>query len=133
MPSSAPTSFYATGRRKQAIARVWIFPGQKGFSINGREVPKYLQRANLQMLVEQPLKMAQAEDKFRIRARVTGGGLAGQAGAVSLGIARALLKFDENLRSTLRRGGFLTRDPREKERKKFGRKGARRSFQYTKR
>lgn len=133
MPSSDAATFYATGRRKQAIARVWIFPGQKGFSINGREVPQYLQRANLQMLVEQPLKATQSQDKFRIRANVVGGGLAGQAGAVSLGIARALLKYDEKLRPLLRRNGFLTRDPREKERKKPGRKSARRSFQYTKR
>ena len=125
--------YAATGRRKQAIARVWLFPGQKGFTVNGQASPDYLRRANLQMIVEQPLRATQSLDQCRIRARVIGGGLAGQAGAIRLGIARALVKLDENLRQKLRRGGYLTRDPREKERKKFGRKGARRSFQYTKR
>lgn len=124
---------YGTGRRKESIARVWIFHGQKGISINDAESFDYLKRPNLQMLVEQPLKATQLLDQFRVRANVHGGGIAGQAGAVRLGIARALLSYDEKLRSTLRQGGFLTRDPRAKERKKFGRKGARRSFQYTKR
>lgn len=128
-----PTSFYATGRRKSSIARVWIFPGQKGISINGRESLEYLRRPNLQMIVEQPFKASQTGDQFRVRAEVHGGGVAGQAGAVRLGIARALVQFDEKLRTTMRQNGFMTRDPREKERKKYGRKGARRSFQYTKR
>jgi len=127
------TVYAATGRRKEAIARVRLFHGRKGFNVNGKGLAEYLKRANLQMLVEQPLRATQLLDQFCVRARVVGGGLAGQAGAIRLGIARALLQFDENLRSRLRRGGFLTRDPREKERKKFGRKGARRSFQYTKR
>lgn len=127
------TNFYATGRRKNSTARVWIYPEQKGISINGKESSQYLLRPTLQMRVEQPLKSVQSLEKFRVRAKVTGGGIAGQAGAVQLGIARALVRFDEKLRSTLRKGGFLTRDPREKERKKAGRKGARRSFQYTKR
>lgn len=127
------TAYYATGRRKGAVARVWLFPNQKGISVNRLEVGEYLKRANLQMLVEQPLKETQLLDQFHIRADVSGGGLAGQAGAVRLGIARALVKYDEKLRAVLRRGGHLTRDPREKERKKFGRKGARKSFQYTKR
>ena len=126
-------NYYATGRRKTAIAKVWIFPNQKGITINGKESPQYLLRANLQMLVEQPLISANSLDKFRVKASVLGGGVAGQAGAVQLGIARALVKYDEKLRSVMRRGGFLTRDPRKKERKKFGRKGARRSFQFTKR
>ena len=126
-------NFYATGRRKRSIARVWIFPGQKGITINGQEFSEYLKRANLEVIVQQPLKLAQLVDQFRVRAEVHGGGIAGQAGAVRLGIARALLVHDEKLRTTMRQGGFLTRDPREKERKKFGRKGARRSFQYTKR
>ena len=127
------TSYYATGRRKCAIARVWIVQGSKGFMINGRHHDTYLQRKNLQVLVERPLKAVQANDRFRVKATVIGGGISGQAGAVSLGIARALVEFDENLRSTLRRGGFLTRDSRKKERKKYGRKGARRRFQFTKR
>ena len=127
------TPYYGTGRRKSAVARVWLFQGQKGMTVNGQELGQYLKRANLQMLVEQPLKTTQLFDQFRVRADVSGGGLTGQAGAIQLGIARALLRFDEKLRQVLRRGGFMTRDPREKERKKCGRKGARRSFQYTKR
>ena len=129
----ATAPIYATGRRKSAIARVWIFPGQKGFKINGQDSDKYLKRANLQMVVEQPLKAVNLLGQVRIRARVDGGGPAGQAGAVRLGIARALLELNADSRSTLRQGGYLTRDPREKERKKAGRKGARRRFQYTKR
>lgn len=125
--------FYATGRRKRAVARVWLFHGQKGFTVNGETLDQYLQRANLKMLVEMPLKAAKLEDQFRVRADVLGGGLAGQAGAISLGIARALVKYDEKLRPVMRHDGFLTRDPREKERKKFGHKGARKRFQYTKR
>lgn len=129
----ATAPIYATGRRKAATARVWIFPGEKGFSVNGLDSDKYLRRANLQMLVEQPLKSVNMMGQVRIRARVEGGGVAGQAGAIRLGIARALLKINPDSRSTLRQGGYLTRDPREKERKKPGRKGARRRFQYTKR
>ncbi len=123
----------ATGRRKQSIARVWIFPGQKGFTINGQDSSKYLKRANLQMVVDQPIEAVKPKETIRIRARVQGGGIAGQAGAVRLGISRALVKMDEKLQPTLRKGGFLTRDPRQKERKKYGKKGARRGFQFTKR
>ncbi len=126
-------SFYGTGRRKNAIARVWIFPGQTGFTINGNTPQFYLQRANLEMIVGQPLKTAALSEQFRIRAEVSGGGTAGQAGAIRLGIARALMGYDAKLRTPLRAAGLVTRDPRKKERKKPGRKGARRSFQYTKR
>ena len=127
------TSSYATGRRKTAIARVWVFQGQKGFIVNGQDSAKYLKRANLQMLVEMPLKSANLIGQVRVRARVEGGGVAGQAGAIQLGIARALVNLNPEMRATMRKGGFMTRDPREKERKKPGRKGARRSFQFTKR
>lgn len=127
------TTYYATGRRKSSIARVWLTPGAKNISVNKQEFGDYLRRGNLKMIVEQPLKAAQLSDQFSVRAMVHGGGLAGQAGAIRLGIARALVVYDEKLRTTMRQGGFLTRDPREKERKKFGRKGARRRFQYTKR
>lgn len=127
------TPFYATGRRKNAIARVWIFPGQKGFTVNGQETHAYLQRPNLEMMVEQPLKAAQGSEQFRVRAEVHGGGIAGQAGAIRLGVARALVAYDAKLRSAMRAAGLMSRDPREKERKKFGRKGARKRFQYTKR
>ena len=133
LQSSDPSVFYGTGRRKSSTARVWLFKNQKGFHVNGLDHSKYFQRYDLQVLVEQPLKEVNLTDQFRIRVKVLGGGVAGQAGAVRLGISRALLKFDEKLKDGLRKAGFLTRDPREKERKKPGRKGARRSFQYTKR
>lgn len=126
-------SFYATGRRKSSVARVWIFPGQKGITINDSQSMDYLCRSNLQMIIEQPLHAAKVFDRFEVRAKVHGGGIAGQANAIRLGIARALVSYDEKLKSTMRENGYLTRDPREKERKKFGRKGARRSFQFTKR
>jgi small subunit ribosomal protein S9 len=126
-------TFYGTGRRKEAIARVWLFKGEKGFTVNGQDAMAYLKRESLRMMVESPLKTAKLSDDFRVRVKVAGGGVAGQAGAIRLGIARALVDYNESLRSPLRRGGLLTRDPREKERKKAGRKGARRSFQYTKR
>ena len=125
--------FYATGRRKAAIARVWLYKGQKGFFVNGQASDKYLKRSSLQMMVEAPLIQSNALEEFRIKCKVHGGGIAGQAGAIRLGISRALLQHDEKLRPALRRQKYLTRDPREKERKKFGRKGARRSFQFTKR
>lgn len=125
--------YYATGRRKQSVARVWLFPDQKGIQVNGQEAPAYLRRDILNMIIEQPLQKTQLIERFRVRANVHGGGIAGQAGAIRLGIARALCAYDEKLRPTLRQNGYLTRDPREKERKKFGRKGARKRFQYTKR
>jgi small subunit ribosomal protein S9 len=128
--------FYGTGRRKTSVARVWIFPGQKGFTINGREVESYLQRDSLNAVAHQALQAAAAagtSETFRVRVNVAGGGLKGQAGAISMGIARAILEFNEKLRPELRKGGFLTRDSRQKERKKPGRRGARRRFQFTKR
>ncbi len=130
---SETTSYYATGRRKGAIARVWLIAGQKGIVINNADSRDYLQRASLQLIVEQPFKSTQLGENFKAKAHVHGGGKAGQAGAVRLGISRALISYDEKLRPLLRKNGFLTRDPRKKERKKPGRKSARRSFQYTKR
>lgn len=127
------SSYYATGRRKKSIARVWLTEGVKEFSINSRKIEVYFPRETLRMIIQQPLEAVNLNDRFGIRAEVRGGGLTGQAEAVRLGIARALVEFDQNLRSSLRKNGFLTRDPRQKERKKYGRKGARRSFQYTKR
>lgn len=125
--------FYATGRRKSAVARVWLTQGQKGAVINGQTPINYLKRIDLQNFIERPLKETELLEKFRIKATVAGGGLSGQADAIRLGIARALVQFNEKLRPTMRKGGYLTRDPREKERKKTGRKGARKRFQYTKR
>lgn len=130
---SAAQTFYATGRRKEAIARVWLKEGEKGFQINERSLENYFPSENHRTLIQAPLKTVQFSERFGVRVQVTGGGLSGQAGAVKLGVARALVNFDENLRPAMRKAGFLTRDPRAKERKKYGRKGARRSFQYTKR
>ena len=126
-------TYYATGRRKEAIARVWLKEGEKGLMVNERPFENYFPREADRVWVQGPLKAANFSDRFGVKATVEGGGPSGQAGALRLGIARALLEFDENLRPVLRKGGFLTRDPRVKERKKYGRKGARRSFQYTKR
>ena len=123
----------AIGRRKQSIARVRLLDGEKGIFVNGQDCDQFFKRDDLRMIIRQPLEAVRMLDRFRLEINVTGGGVAGQAGAVRHGISRALTHYDETLRSPLRKGGFLTRDPREKERKKFGRKGARRSFQYTKR
>ena len=126
-------SYYATGRRRESIARVWLEEGGKEILINGRSMEDYFPRETLRMIIQQPLEAVKLIDRFQIRAEVQGGGLSGQAGAVRLGISRALVEFDQSLRPLLRKNGFLTRDPRKKERKKYGHKGARRSFQYTKR
>ncbi len=129
----ATETSYGTGRRKCAIARVWVTPGEGKITINEREFAEYLGRPVLEILVKSPLVHMGLDGKFDIRAKTTGGGITGQAGAVRLGIARALLEYDESLRKGLRSGGFLTRDARVKERKKYGRKKARRGFQFVKR
>ena len=126
-------SYYATGRRKTSVARVWLEDGAKQNLVNGRNIEDYFPREILQMIIQQPFESVKLTDRFGIKAEVKGGGLMGQAGAVRLGIAKALIEYDQNLRSDLRKSGLLTRDPRKKERKKFGHKKARRSFQYTKR
>ena len=125
--------FLATGRRKTSVARVRLAPGTGKVSVNGQGLGDYFQRETLVMIIRQPLEAAEALDKFDIRARVGGGGLSGQAGALRHGISRALLKAYPELRPTLRSGGFLTRDPRMKERKKYGQRGARARFQFSKR
>lgn len=125
--------YLATGRRKNAIARVRMSPGSGKISINGEDLLAYFKRETLKMDIEQPLDLTETIDKFDITARVLGGGLSGQAGAVRLGIARALLKYSEDYRPTLRQSGLLTRDPREKERKKYGLAKARKRFQFSKR
>jgi small subunit ribosomal protein S9 len=127
------SAFYATGRRKSAIARVWIAPGEGKWSINGKDLLDYFKREVLKMVIEQPFLVTETLEKFNVRATVVGGGLSGQAGAVRLGITRALLLSDPELRSKLREYGLVTRDPREKERKKYGQPGARKRFQYSKR
>jgi small subunit ribosomal protein S9 len=124
---------YATGRRKCAIARVWLEPGEGKITVNGREFRDYFRRPVLEILVESPIKHIAMEGRYDVKATVIGGGMSGQAGAVKLGISRAFLEVDEELRKPLRAGGFLTRDARIKERKKYGRKKARRGFQFVKR
>jgi small subunit ribosomal protein S9 len=125
--------YLATGRRKNAIARVRMSPGTGKVSINKKDLLGYFKRETLKMDIEQPLEITENLDKFDITASVIGGGLSGQAGAVRLGIARALLKYSEDYRQALRQGGFLTRDPRETERKKYGLAKARKRFQFSKR
>jgi small subunit ribosomal protein S9 len=125
--------FDATGRRKCSIARVRLMPGTGKIVVNELSLPDYFKRDTLRMVIEQPLVMTDTMGKYDIVANVNGGGLAGQAGALLLGIARALLKANEDFRSALRRGGFLTRDPRMVERKKYGQPGARKRFQFSKR
>ena len=124
---------YGTGRRKSSVARVWLRPGEGRMVVNKRPLQDYFNRAAHQALIVQPLKTAGIEGKFDLRANVGGGGMTGQAGAVRLGVARALLAGDASLRPTLRKAGLLTRDPRVKERRKYGQKGARARFQFSKR
>lgn len=124
---------YGTGRRKCAIARVWITPGEGKITINGRELKQYLGRPVLEILVKSPLVALNMDGQFDIKATAKGGGITGQAGAVRLGISRALVERDPELKKELRAAGFMTRDSRVKESKKYGRKKARRGFQFVKR
>ncbi|MBO1328219.1 30S ribosomal protein S9 [Acetobacter suratthaniensis] len=124
---------YATGRRKDAVARVWIKPGKGEITVNGRPVVQYFARPVLRMLLTQPFLVSDRYNQFDVVCTVTGGGLSGQAGAVRHGISRALTNYEPELRSILKAAGFLTRDSRQVERKKYGRAKARRSFQFSKR
>jgi len=124
---------YATGRRKDAIARVWLKPGSGKIVINGREQEVYFARPTLRLVINQPFGVAGREGQYDVVATVVGGGLSGQAGAVLHGIAQALTRYEPALRTTVKQAGFLTRDPRAVERKKYGRAKARRSFQFSKR
>ncbi len=125
--------YLATGRRKESIARVRMKSGSGKVEVNHKSLIDYFKRETLRMIIEQPLEKTETIEQFDIVADVQGGGLSGQAGALQLGIARALLKFNEELKPILRSNGYLTRDPREKERKKYGRAGARKRFQFSKR
>ena len=125
--------FYATGRRKSSVARVWLKAGEGKIRVNDRPAEEYFGRPTLRMVIAQPFKAAEVEAKFDVVATVRGGGATGQAGALRLGISRALLQAGEDLRTALKKGGFLTRDPRIKERKKYGQRGARARFQFSKR
>jgi len=124
---------YGTGRRKTSTARVFLRPGTGKIVVNGREIENYFPNAVLRMVVNQPLNLSDMAGKFDLHVTVTGGGPAGQASAIRMGIARALLRYNEQLKSMLRQAGLLTRDPRMKERKKPGQMGARRRFQFSKR
>jgi small subunit ribosomal protein S9 len=127
------TRFYGTGKRKNAVARVWLAPGSGVVTINDRNGEKYLGRKVLSKMLNQPFEVTETEGRFDVIAHCKGGGISGQAGAIRHGISKALLEVDPELRPRLRRTGLLTRDPRVKERKKYGRKRARRGFQFSKR
>lgn len=125
--------FYGTGRRKHSVARVRLYPGTGNITINDRDIDEYFGLETLKLIVRQPLELTQTIGRFDVISRVTGGGVSGQAGAIRHGISRALLLHDAELRPILKKAGFLTRDPRMKERKKPGLKGARRAPQFSKR
>ena len=129
----ALVSYYGTGRRKTSVARVRLVPGEGKVIINGRDMEEYFGLKTLELIVRQPLVLTEMTDKYDVVARVAGGGASGQAGAIRHGISRALLELDAELRPALKKAGFLTRDPREKERRKYGLKKARRAPQFSKR
>jgi small subunit ribosomal protein S9 len=129
----ADIQYYGTGRRKTSTARVYLRPGSGAIQVNKREFNAYFPNEALQMIIRQPLNLTETTGKFDIFVNVDGGGSAGQAGAVRHGITRALLEYNADLRTTLKRAGLVTRDPRQKERKKYGQKGARKRFQFSKR
>jgi small subunit ribosomal protein S9 len=129
----ATTQNYGTGRRKSSAARVFLRPGKGQIIVNGRPLDEFFGRETSRMIVRQPLELTQSVDKFDVMVTVEGGGMTGQAGAIRLGISRALVEYDDNLKSPLRKAGFMTRDAREVERKKVGLHKARRATQYSKR
>jgi small subunit ribosomal protein S9 len=124
---------YATGKRKDAVARVWVKPGAGKITVNDRTIEVYFARPVLRMMIQQPLTLSNRQGQFDVVCTVSGGGLSGQAGAVRHGLSKALMRYEPELRGVLKRGGFLTRDSRVVERKKYGRAKARRSFQFSKR
>jgi small subunit ribosomal protein S9 len=125
--------YYGTGKRKTAVARTWLKPGKGSMTINQRDVNDYFRRETAKMIVEQPLVLTDTYGSFDVNVNVSGGGISGQAAAVRHGITKALLQVNPEFRPILKRAGFVTRDPRAKERKKYGQKGARARFQYSKR
>ena len=133
MAKKAAAQFYGTGRRKKSIARVYVVPGKGNITINNRDIDDYFGLETLKVIVRQPLVATETVEKYDVKVNVKGGGYTGQAGAIRHGIARALLKVDEDFRPTLKKAGYLTRDPRMKERKKYGLKAARRAPQFSKR
>ncbi|MBE7515887.1 MAG: 30S ribosomal protein S9 [Chloracidobacterium sp.] len=129
----ADIQYYGTGRRKTSTARVYLRPGTGNITVNKRDFDTYFPNEALRMIIRQPLRLTETAEKFDILVTVDGGGTAGQAGAVRHGITRALMEFNADLRPTLKKAGLVTRDPRQKERKKYGQKGARARFQFSKR
>ena len=129
----ADIQYYGTGRRKTSTARVYLRPGSGKITVNRREFDSYFPNEALRMIIRQPLRLTDTANKFDILVNVVGGGTSGQAGAVRHGITRALMEFNGDLRPTLKKAGLVTRDPRQKERKKYGQKGARARFQFSKR
>ena len=129
----AQVTYYGTGRRKTSVARVRLVPGDGKVTINGQDMESYFGLKTLELIVRQPLELTELSDKYDVIANVDGGGLSGQAGAVRHGISRALLEVDNDLRPALKKAGFLTRDSREKERRKYGLKKARKASQFSKR
>jgi len=125
--------YYATGKRKTSVARVWLTPGEGKITINKRSIDDYLKRETAKMIIRQPLELTETLGKYDIFVNVQGGGISGQAGAIKHGISRALLEVNPDFRPLLKKSGFLTRDSRVKERKKYGQPGARKRFQYSKR
>ena len=125
--------FYATGRRKEAAARVWVKPGSGAVTVNGKGIEVYFKREVLRMILAQPFEAAEVKGQYDVNATVAGGGLAGQAGAIRHGLARALCQANSTLRPALKKAGLLTRDARAVDRKKYGRPGARKRFQFSKR
>jgi len=130
---ATPQTYYGTGRRKSAVARVWIMEGTGRVLINGRDFEEYFPRETNRFVLMQPLELTENDTKLDVKVNVHGGGETGQAGAVKHGISRALLQLDPELRPTLKKAGFLTRDARAKERKKYGQPGARKHYQFSKR
>ena len=129
----AATQNYGTGRRKSSAARVFLKPGKGAIVVNGKPLDQFFGRETARMIVRQPLELTKMDERFDVNVTVEGGGVTGQAGAIRLGLARALVEYDETLKSTLRKAGFMTRDAREVERKKVGLHKARRATQYSKR
>lgn len=129
----ADIQYYGTGRRKSSVARVRLVPGNGNVTINGKDMAEYFGKKTLEMIVMQPLELTETVGRFDVKVNATGGGTSGQAGAIRHGIARALLQADPEYRPSLKRAGYLTRDPRMKERKKYGLKAARRAPQFSKR
>jgi len=125
--------YYGTGRRKHATARVFLRPGAGAIQVNDRPIDEYFKRESLKLIIRQPLMLTETADKFNVLVRIDGGGMAGQAGAIRHGLSRALVEYNRELRPRLKEAGFLTRDSRAKERKKYGQRGARARFQFSKR